>query len=81
MGGCRGGEWGGSPLAPVHLAIATPTEESGVHPLSKVRFLGGLERRVPGFKKKVTKETVGTGKRREFVVIQGVTLVDADPFQ
>ncbi len=30
---------------------------SGVYPLSKTRFLDGLKRRVPGFKKKLTKET------------------------
>ncbi|TWP33502.1 hypothetical protein FNS29_09780 [Xylella fastidiosa subsp. fastidiosa] len=77
MGGCRGGEWGGSPLAPVHLAIATPTEESGVHPLSKVRFLGGLERRVPKFRKKHIYETPEGGKRRMFLAIQGIALADA----
>ncbi|HHW4677293.1 phage/plasmid primase, P4 family [Xylella fastidiosa] len=54
---------------------------SGVCALSKTRFLDGLKRRVPGFKKKLTKETPEGGKRREFVVIQGVALINTDPFQ
>ncbi|ALR09608.2 DNA primase [Xylella fastidiosa] len=53
-------------------------KESGVYALSKVRFLGELERCVPKFGKKVTKETVGAGKRREFTVIQGIELTAAD---
>ncbi|EWG13365.1 hypothetical protein [Xylella fastidiosa] len=65
------------PLAPVHPAIATPAEESGVHPLSKVRFLDGLKRCVPGFKKKYVDRIV-EGKRHKFTVIIGVALVNAE---
>ncbi|ETE30571.1 primase [Xylella fastidiosa 32] len=53
---------------------------SGVHPLSKVRFIGDLERRVPEFKKKDIYETPEGGKRRRFVAIQGVRLLNTDPF-
>ncbi len=50
---------------------------SGVCALSKVRFLGGLERRVPGFKKKYVDRIV-EGKRHKFTVIIGVALVNAE---
>ncbi|MRT95428.1 phage/plasmid primase, P4 family [Xylella fastidiosa] len=51
---------------------------SGVYTLSKTRFLDGLKRCVPGFKRRDVKETVGVGKRCNFVIIQGVRLLNAD---
>ncbi|WP_155641604.1 primase-like DNA-binding domain-containing protein, partial [Xylella fastidiosa] len=51
-------------------------KESGVYALSKVRFLGELERCVPKFRNKRVARTVD-GKRRELVVIQGIGLIDA----
>ncbi|WP_233337748.1 DNA primase family protein, partial [Xylella fastidiosa] len=53
-------------------------KDSGVYPLSKVRFIGDLRRCVPDFRKKTVKETVGVGKRRDFTVIQGIGLRATD---
>ncbi|MBE0282979.1 hypothetical protein [Xylella fastidiosa] len=46
--------------------------------MSKTRFLGELERCVPEFKKRDVNDAVDGGKRRRFVVIQGIRLLDAD---
>ncbi|WP_230951287.1 DNA primase family protein, partial [Xylella fastidiosa] len=53
-------------------------KDSGVYALSKVRFLGELERCVPKFRKKHVYETPEGGKRRMFLVIQGIALTGAD---
>ncbi|ALR04364.1 DNA primase [Xylella fastidiosa] len=53
-------------------------KDSGVYALSKVRFLGELERCVPKFGKKHVYETPEGGKRRMFLVIQGIALTGAD---
>ncbi|HHW4685705.1 MAG TPA: DNA primase family protein, partial [Xylella sp.] len=53
-------------------------KDGGMRALSKVRFLGELERCVPGFSKARSDEAIEGGKRRRFVVVQGLRLANPE---